>query len=180
MKKETQQLVLMLVIGVAIGAIGAKLYLDKKAGFLEVEQLLPVTNESTTTESTVAAKEQTTKPVSNGTLPGVASVPANTRDGLSVNDQPAGGSAVVSGLNVTSPLWVAVYDNRNGVPGWILGAKRFLPGDKTGVVALLRNTVAGDTYYAVIHGDDGNLEFDKTKDVAPSPDQAIIVSFKAK
>lgn len=180
MKNHTVQLVVMLVIGIAIGVIGANLagqggeeLRDSSSNVAETESTpADMPSENTKTTDTSSAPQEVE-------LPGIDRVPKNSRPGLTVLDQPAGAQVAVSGLTFDSPAWVAVYDNRGGKPGWILGAKRFLPGDVAGIVPLLRATVSGETYYAVIHGDDGDLTFDKRKDPAPAPDSALIVSFRA-
>jgi len=184
MKKETQQLVLMLMIGTAVGAIGANLWggSDKSATTL-VDTELTEQNGSTTTDVLADNASQAVSPSTTGKkapdLPGGNDVIPNERLGLGVRDQKAGETVIVQGLTFTAPQWVVVYDERAGKPSWILGAKRFLAGDIGGEVPLLRETVSGEKYYVVIHNDDGDLFFDKSKDTAPEYAKATIVSFMA-
>lgn len=178
MKNHTVQLIVMLALGIAIGAIGAQL---AGQGGQELRNAEPEEESVSSLDALeTSVQESSSTPVSGqAELPGRDRVPKNTRAGLVVPDQQAGSAVSVSGFSFESPQWVVIYDDKDGKPWWILGAKRFLPGDVSGTVTLLRPTVAGKTYYAVVHGDDGDLTFDKYKDPAPSPDTAIIVTFQA-
>lgn len=82
-----------------------------------------------------------------------------------VTEQPAGNTVAVSLVTVEKESWVAVHEERNGKPGNILGAQLFSAGTNSGVVELLRATDTGKTYYAVLRGDDGDRQFDYTKDL---------------
>jgi len=177
MKHHTVQLALMLILGIAIGAVGAYLWTPKAQTTSEEAQDL-LAPEATTTENMSQSTASNAK-TEIGPLE-VKRATANVHARVSVSDQPAGNSVEVTGLSLSSAGWVAIYDTRDGVPGWILGAKRFLPGDKEGVVPLLRQTVPGETYFAILHGDDGDLLFDKRKDVALTGEDAVVVTFRAK
>ena len=109
------------------------------------------------------------------------SIPANTRVGLSVFDQPQGDSVAVSGLAIVGTKWIAIYDEQDGKPGWILGAARVHEGDTTATVDLLRADVAGGTYYAAILNDDGDSVFNRLTDLPPlSPEKVTVVRFEVK
>lgn len=73
-----------------------------------------------------------------------------------VDDQPAGNKVVITFLNLEKESWVAINEDKGGKPGNILGAQKF-PAGKTekGEVELLRNTVPGKIYYAIVRSDDG-------------------------
>lgn len=190
MKKETQQLVMMLVIGILIGAVGTELWLGRNVTKNTLtDDVASVTtddtSEATTTLSESLEKSKTSEVLQKSAsqsveFPKPSDIPANLRVGLSVEDQSAGSIIHITGLSITEPRWVAIYDERDGQPGWILGAKRFLSGDTEGDVMLLRATESGKKYYAVIHNDDGNLEFNKQLDGLPPTDSITIVSFMAK
>ena len=77
-------------------------------------------------------------------------------DTLSVKDQSAGSSVEVASMKLTAESWVAIKDEK----GWILGAARFAPAAVSGTVPLLRATVPGKTYTAVIFSDNGDKAFD--------------------
>lgn len=83
---------------------------------------------------------------------------------LSIGSQPSGASVLVSGVSVSVPTWVVIFDNSNGKPGNALGAAMFFPGQKSGTVELLRATLAGQTYLAGEYVDNGDHIFSKQSD----------------
>jgi len=83
---------------------------------------------------------------------------------IMVKDQPAGFRVIVDSVTLVDGGWVAIREDNEGEPGNILGAQKFEDGTNTGEVELLRNTVEGGTYYAVLIADDGDGEFDHKKD----------------
>lgn len=86
-------------------------------------------------------------------------------DSLTVQNQSSGATVFIETLNVTASTWVAVHDVKSdGTLGNILGARRFEPGMRSGVVELLRNTVSGTNYSAVMYRDNGDREFNKNTD----------------
>lgn len=82
---------------------------------------------------------------------------------ISAENQPAGKSVSVA-VKTDKEVWVAVHEDMAGKPGKILGAQLFAAGTHSGKVDLLRGTVAGMKYYAMLHSDDGDRKFDHTKD----------------
>lgn len=102
-------------------------------------------------------------------------------DGDSVNvvDQSAGKSAVIQSISLSKLAWVAIRDKN----GWILGAERLEAGDHANVtVTLLRATMAGTSYEAVLYVDDGDRAFDLHKDslVMKSDGSAVSAAFLTK
>ncbi len=185
MPKQTQQLVLMLIIGVLIGTTAVMLWkLDKAKVESNSEQTSHTTpNGEGDEEATGDAIRATT----TGSVLSQASawplppeIPANIRVGLAVADQTAGIAVNVTGLTITGKKWIGVYDDRSGAPGWIMGAARVHEGDTIGKVELLRTTVTGSTYYAVILNDDGDEIFNRLSDLPPlTSDRVTIVRFRA-
>jgi len=99
---------------------------------------------------------------------------------ISVVDQPAGLKVIIESATLAEQGWVVIHEDRDGAPGNILGAQRFEPGTSAGEVELLRNTVEGGLYYAMLHGDDGDGQFDYTKDLAIMENDApVMVTFNA-
>jgi hypothetical protein len=96
-----------------------------------------------------------------------------------VSDQEAGMQVVLGAVQVFEDSWIVVHEDRDGMPGNILGAQRFRMGDYPdgGTVDLLRGTVVGGTYYAMVHMDDGVGGFDHMLDL-PRGDVPV-VSFVA-
>jgi hypothetical protein len=189
MKQHTRDLLLMLVIGAGIGILGVY-YWDSKDGETK-EDTLSTTSSSTSTAPTVDVSKLTTPAnkesiasANSGEhveLPVPATIPSNTRIGLSVLDQKAGKAVAINSLAITQMKWIAVYDERDGKPSWIIGARRFKPDQSGGgEIELLRPTEAGKTYYAALLNDDGNETFSRLTDLPPlSADQVVVVKFVA-
>lgn len=83
---------------------------------------------------------------------------------VSVDEQRAGDSVFISLATLSRGAWIAIHEDSGGLPSNILGARYFPAGKTAGTVDLLRATTPGTTYYAVIHMDDGNREFDFRRD----------------
>jgi hypothetical protein len=81
-----------------------------------------------------------------------------------VSPQKAGLSVAVSGVTVSEPTWVVVYESRSGKPGNVLGASLFFPGGSSGKVELLRATVAGQSYFVTERKDNGDHRFSLSAD----------------
>ena len=85
---------------------------------------------------------------------------------ISVEDQEPGSSVTIQSLTLGMNGWVVIHDDREGMPGHILGARRFNAGTYTGQNAeLLKQTEEGKVYYAVLHADDGDRKFDYRVDL---------------
>jgi hypothetical protein len=87
---------------------------------------------------------------------------ARGENNLVVANQPAGISAIMSMVSLSQNSWVAIHEeNEDGTIGNILGARRFDTGRYFGEeIELLRGTVGGRMYVAVVHADDGDSIFD--------------------
>jgi len=185
MPKQTQQLVLMLIIGVLIGTTAVMVWkLDNTPAKETADDMAESTRSSENTDEKTgeAIRATTTGSILSqaGAWPLPPEIPSNTRIGLTVLDQPAGNTVDVSGLSIANKQWIGVYDDRSGAPGWIMGAARVHAGDTVGKVELLRAMVAGNSYYAVILNDDGDESFNRLSDLPPlTPDRVTIVRFKA-
>ncbi len=77
-----------------------------------------------------------------------------------VPNQKAGNRVIVESISVKDPSWVVITEDDNGSPAWILGAQKFFPGTVTGSVGVLRDTVPGRRYHAIIYNDNGDNKFD--------------------
>jgi len=91
---------------------------------------------------------------------------ATTTTSITVNDQPAGETVLVDSATIDRVGWAAVYENRDGEPGNILGA-RLIPqaGEWSGTIPLLRNTEADRNYFVKLLGDDGDRSFNHEEDL---------------
>ena len=95
---------------------------------------------------------------------------------VTVKDQAGGMVVMLDSVHVTQPSWITIKD----IKGWALGAKRFDASAESVTVPLLRATLAGDTYQAVIYVDDGDNAFDLHKDalVTDSTGAPVASTFK--
>ena len=85
---------------------------------------------------------------------------------VTVTDQLAGFSATVDRVSLDQDGWIVIYSDRDGQPASRLGASRRDSGEYENVIVeLLTNTEEGEMYYAMIHADDGDREFDHTRDL---------------
>ena len=101
---------------------------------------------------------------------------------IAVNDQSPGSKVGIALVTLAGEGWVVIHDESGGKPGSILGAQRFDAGaNQTGSVELLRPTEEGKVFYAMLHADDGDRQFDHEKDL-PIRDlqgNAILMRFVA-
>lgn len=174
---DNARLFLVLFIGVLLGAGVVFLFSSRAPSTARGD--LPAAAPNTSIAD-VAARPSAE--FSGARLPASPAIPKNVRIGLSVADQPAGKTVAVSGLEIKEKQWVAIYDDRDGRPGWILGATRVHTGDTDAIVEVLRpgGTLSGMTYYAALLNDDGDDEFNRLTDLPPlSPERVVIVSFIA-
>jgi len=88
----------------------------------------------------------------------------SSESSIVVKDQIAGLRVVIDSITLEGSGWVAVHEDVDGELGNILGAQRFDAGTYKGLVDLLRNTVEGGVYHAVLYSDDGDKVFDHKKD----------------
>lgn len=70
----------------------------------------------------------------------------DTTEVITVEDQAAGKNVAVSGLALTEPTWIVVYDEKDGAPAGILGAVLVFPPQTSTLVPLVRATVSGNKY----------------------------------
>jgi len=82
-----------------------------------------------------------------------------------VPNQPFGETVLITKASLPSAAWVAIYEDNDGEPGNILGARRVNSGDWSGEVVLLRSTEADSAYYAKILSDDGDGSFNHQLDL---------------
>lgn len=100
------------------------------------------------------------------TVPGVQ---AAANDFVSVpTPQAPGNRVLISGLTVSVPTWIVVYDNKGGVRGNALGAALFFPTSPNSPIniALLRSTIAGQSYFIGRRVDNGDKIFSMQSDAA--------------
>lgn len=98
---------------------------------------------------------------------------------FAIPDQPAEKWVVIENISVSEDVWLAIYEESGGQPGNILGAARFRPEHVSGRVELLRNMLPERTYYAIVHIDDGDIEFDFKRDIVyeSAPGERLVYHF---
>lgn len=95
---------------------------------------------------------------------------------IAVNDQPPGLTVVISMVTLAQDGWVVIHEGENGKPGRILGARRFNAGmNQSGSVELLRPTEEGRVYFAMLHADDGDRQFDHRRDLPLADPQGNVI-----
>ena len=107
---------------------------------------------------------------------------ASKDNAVAVSDQVPGSMAKIATVAMVKDGWVVVHEDANGKPGKILGARRLNAGSNKDVeVELLKATEESKVYYAMIHADDGDKQFDYTKDlpVADAGGGVVMMRFVA-
>ncbi len=135
---------------------------------------------ATSTAATTTITKASVTPGTTG-LPDASLIPKNVTNGLAAADQVTGEFVAVTDMHITADTWVTVYDDVNGQPGRVMGAwleRAISASPKTIVPLLSRKTESGKRYYVALIKDDGDMEFDLSKD-RPTADSPV-VSFIAK
>src|SRR3989344_2756288 len=105
-----------------------------------------------------------------------------TTNEIVVNNQAASDMVQIAKVAMAQNGWVVIHTDLEGKPANIWGAQRFDVGAYSGgQVELLHSMIAGNTYYAMIHSDNGDKVFDRTTDtpVAGADGQMVMVKFVA-
>lgn len=177
------------IAGLLVGFLAGWLWVDKDKEDTKIEEdakqtidlesiLEEDTTDSTASEETITPPAAPTDPVTT-TPPPVITVTSENK--ITVDTQTAGVEVKISSLSLTDKFWVVVHEDDRGKPLRILGAKSFTAGEYSDVtMKLLRATVVGQAYYAMLHSDDGDGKFDHLKDmpVTDSSDAPIVVRFE--
>jgi preprotein translocase subunit SecG len=99
---------------------------------------------------------------------------------IAANDQKAGDKVEVTMVTLSVPGWVAIQEDKDGGLGNVLGASRFDPGIHLGEIELLRGTVSGGVYHAVLYQDNGDKQFDMSTDAPIKNPEGKIIEAKFK
>jgi len=103
--------------------------------------------------------------ITSGTGVDAINQASTTANFVSVKDQNSGVTVALEQVQLEKLGWVVIHDEDNGAPGRILGAQLFDAGSWTdGTVDLLRGTLSGKMYYAMLHSDNGDHAFDPKSD----------------
>ena len=82
-----------------------------------------------------------------------------------VTDQFPGNIVYLSSVQLAKPGFVVIHKDNKGTPGEIIGYQYFDKGINPGKITLTTPTVEGQTYYAMLHSDDGDKKFDAKLDL---------------
>lgn len=108
---------------------------------------------------TIAPSEELVATSTNTTV-------GTTQASLMINDQFGTSTVIVDKVVTSAPSWVVIHEDRGGKPGNILGAAWVPAGETLNLnVELLRGAIEGQTYYAMIHSEDGVAGFDFKTDL---------------
>ncbi|MEK7213695.1 MAG: hypothetical protein AAB637_01060 [Patescibacteria group bacterium] len=90
---------------------------------------------------------------------------ANDVNRVIVSDQFPGNIVYISSVQLTQPGYVVIHKDNKGVPGDVIGYQYFEKGTYPGKITLTSPTVEKDTYYAMLHSDDGDKKLNAEKDL---------------
>ncbi len=161
-------LIVLFLIGIILGAGGYYLFENSKSLNLVGKR---------NTNTTKKVKDNVIE--NNSTNVFITNSKVFSTDNIVIKNQPAGLRVIINSVALSNDGWVAVREDNNGEPGNILGARRFNTGIyKQELIELLRNTVEGETYYAVIYLDDGDKIFNYEKDIIVTDGSGNIIKSK--
>jgi len=160
--------VILFVIGALIGFGVDRAYMKRKsaAGSQQMDQKVAENSQEKAGPNPIV--DQGNSMATDTTIPPslTGEVSASTNQNLgSVEDQKPGDRVVIKSVVLGTIGWVVIHDDNNGKPGHILGAHRFNAGTYTGQVELLKATEEGKVYYAMLHADNGDKQFDYRTDL---------------
>ena len=172
MEDETKNSRAGLIAGIVLVAL-----LAGAAGFLVGRSRLRIPREE---RSQAGAGERSSAESEGGA--DVSGAVLTGGNAIAVNDQTPGATVMVSFVPLAQSGWVAIHEEADAKPGRIIGARRFDAGaNQSGAVELLRPTEEGRVYFAMLHADDGDRQFDHAKDLPITDPQgnSILMRFIA-
>ncbi|HWP60984.1 MAG TPA: hypothetical protein VN495_00050 [Candidatus Paceibacterota bacterium] len=145
--ERTYQIIIVVLVLIIVGG---GWYLTKHP-----QSTVDQASTSTTTSDTGSTAASSSNTSTSGSTSG--NTTSANGEAVSVSNQKAGMSVLVSSVTLGESGWVAVRD----ASGRTLGAALFQAGTHTGVkVDLLRATTAGQTYQVMLYSDNGDKKFD--------------------
>ena len=175
-----QKFIIGLIIGLVVGWGGTLFSFDKSGKMVSskeskdslkdaTEEISDTLNSNDGSASQIGYNKKAEAVIVSGT------------NAIEVNDQRAGDKVEITMATLSKAGWVVVHEDDNGAAGKVLGARRYEPGIYLAEVELLRSTESGKIYYAMLHIDDGDKEFNLGKDAPMKGEDGVVVmdSFKA-
>lgn len=170
--------VISLIIGFVLGYGTSWLWnRHRSADLLENEAEMAENSEASTSPLVLAPATSAPNTISG-------TISTTSAGSITVANQPAGSQVFVSkAVFGDNGGWVSVQDDTNGVPGKILGAALFPAGSTAGEVPLLRATISGHTYFAVMRDNVGEYHLFNMQTDLPLTDSSgatVMAVFSAK
>lgn len=176
-KKVVTVAVITAVVSLAVG-IGAGVLISKKQTTpvaVKMGQEAPAGQGQGSSTRDVATQPGITVVQDSSALAIGSGLSAPSVAAITVGDQKAGESVLVSLVSTDAPAWLALRENNNGLVGNILGARRVDVGTTGNVdIPLLRSTQAGKSYFVVLFKDNGDKVFDFKTDPPMTADGTLI------
>lgn len=149
MNKQTFKLISVFIIGVIIGGGSVWSWFGQSALAPEVKEEAPleVTEESIIGKTNTFINQELSKNAA-----------------IHVSNQPSGNSVVIDKVTLEEGGWVVIHEGTEGSIGNALGAVRLDAGEHQVKVDLLRATVEGVIYRAVLYRDNGDRQFNLDSD----------------
>lgn len=165
--------IILFVVGALVGFGADREYMRRKsdAGDQQADQ-------QTEKDYKEIAGAETPDTIIGPSLTGQAGT-SMSQNSISVEDQKPGSLVTVQSFTFGTDGWVVIHDDVGGKPGHILGAHRFNAGTYTGRdVELLQQTEEGRVYYAMLHADDGDKQFDYRVDLPVKDETGNIIMMR--
>lgn len=89
------------------------------------------------------------------------------KNAIYVSEQLPSKNVTVSLASLEKPGFIVIHESKNGKPAGIVGKSKLLPAgeNKNILIDLSRISKDGETFFAMLHLDDGNAVFEAVKDI---------------
>lgn len=178
-RRSASTLILFLIIGIVAGFAGGVIY-ERKDFHLwrtPVKNQPQQTTEQKPREGDLSGAQIITLP--SNALTGSSGPSVSFDNGaytLTVNGQSAGSAVILTNVTLAERSWIAIHDERNGVPGVILGAGRFPTEMQPRIsVSLAVPTESGKNYYVMIHTNSPDDVFNPNTDTPRKDASGVIM-----
>ncbi len=148
MKKQ----IIVLVIIIIVAAVGA--YLVVRHQGAQLSNQVPNYQSNYSSNSASNANQQSNSPA-----------PTAPSDSVAVSTQRAGNEVDIDQVKLSQPGFIEIHEVVDGKPGKIIGGSKLLPAGTRQDVIIKVAIVAGKSYIAMLHVDDGDGKFDAKKDL---------------
>ncbi len=176
-----QKFIIGLIIGLVVGWGGTFFAIDKSKSSSSKSKSEKSSEQSELSEEVVEGLDNGDSVSQSGYNKKAEAVLVSGANAVEVNDQPAGDKVEITMVTISKAGWVVIHEDDNGASGRVLGARRYEPGIYLAEVELLRPTESGKMYYAMLHLDDGDKEFNLNNDgpIKGEDGRVVMDSFKA-